>query len=88
MPLGASPSSCRRLPHALARPLVRPVPPPGAPPGHAARGVYLSILSPARPGPLARPGPGPPTNLTGRAWAEILKPAKIFWPEPGPKCCF
>jgi hypothetical protein len=41
--------------------------------------VYLSILSPARPGPLARPALGPPTNLTGRAWAEILKPAKFFF---------
>jgi hypothetical protein len=38
------------------------------------------------PGPAA---PGPPTNLTGRAWAEILKPVeKVFLLEPGPKCCF
>jgi hypothetical protein len=28
---------------------------------------YLSILS-----------PGPPTNLTGQAWVEILKLTKIF----------
>jgi hypothetical protein len=36
--------------------------------------------APTRPaGPArARPAPGPPTNLTGRVWAEILKPAKIF----------
>jgi hypothetical protein len=27
---------------------------------------------------LARPAPCPPTNLTGWAWAEILKPAKFF----------
>jgi hypothetical protein len=40
------------------------------------------------PGPLARPAPSLPTKLTGRAWAEILKPAKKMWPEPGPKCCF
>jgi hypothetical protein len=36
----------------------------------------------------ARPTPSPPTNLTRRAWAEILKPAKKIWLEPGPKCCF
>jgi hypothetical protein len=42
---------------------------------------------PTRPtGPArAQPAPGTPTNLTGRAWAEILKPAEIFlaraWPE-------
>jgi hypothetical protein len=36
------------------------------------RDVYLSIFGPARP------GPGPPMDLTGRAWAEIFKPAKFF----------
>jgi hypothetical protein len=36
----------------------------------------------------ARLAPGSPTNLTGRAWAEILKLAKKNWPEPDPKCCF
>jgi hypothetical protein len=37
----------------------------------------------ARPaGPAwARPAPGPPTNLTGRTWAEILKPANCFGPS-------
>jgi hypothetical protein len=45
--------------------------------------LYLSILSPARPGPQARPATGLPTNLTGRAWAEISKPAKKkFSPSP------
>jgi hypothetical protein len=43
--------------------------------------LYLSIFSPARP------VPGPSTNLTGRVWVEILKPA-IFLHEPDPKCCF
>jgi hypothetical protein len=50
--------------------------------------LYLSILSPARPGPLARPGPGPPTNLTGRAWVEILKPAKFFLARARPEMLF
>jgi hypothetical protein len=51
--------------------------------------VVEAIPEHFEPGPRARPAPGPPTNLTGREWAEILKPAKIFfWPEPGPKCCF
>jgi hypothetical protein len=40
----------------------------------------LSIPEHFEPGPArARPAPGPPTNLTGRAWAEILKPAKNFF---------
>jgi hypothetical protein len=45
---------------------------------------------PTRPAGLAQAGPatGSPTKLTGRARAEILKPANFFWPEPGPKCCF
>jgi hypothetical protein len=36
---------------------------------------------PTRPaGPAwARPAPGPATNLTGRPWAEVLKPAKNFF---------
>jgi hypothetical protein len=52
--------------------------------------LYLSIFSPARPaGPArTRPAPGPPANPTGRVWVEILKPAKKFWPELSPKCCF
>jgi hypothetical protein len=44
--------------------------------------VYVSILSPPRPDPLARPVPGPPTNLAGRAWAEVLKSANFFCPSP------
>jgi hypothetical protein len=45
------------------------------------QGLDLSIFSPARPG-LA-------TGLTGRAWLEILQPAKKnLWPEPSPKYCF
>jgi hypothetical protein len=47
--------------------------------------LYLSIWSPPRPGQLARPATGPPTNLTGRAWAEILKPAKIFLARARPE---
>jgi hypothetical protein len=45
---------------------------------------------PTRPaGPAqARPAPGPPTNLTGRAWAEILKPAKIFLAQAQPEMLF
>jgi hypothetical protein len=35
-----------------------------------------------------RPASGPPTNLTRRAWAEILKPAKFFWPEPARNVVF
>jgi hypothetical protein len=38
--------------------------------------LYLSILSPAQPDP--RQG-RPRTLLDGRAWAEILKPAKIIF---------
>jgi hypothetical protein len=52
------------------------------------KGSYLSILSPARPSPLARPAPGPPTNLTGWAWAEILKPAKKFLARARPEMLF
>jgi hypothetical protein len=48
-------------------------------------GTCSAIPEHFEPGPQARPGPGPPTNLAGRAWAEILKPAKNFWPEPGLK---
>jgi hypothetical protein len=50
-----------------------------------APGARLPLVGPAipkhfEPGPVqARPAPGPPTNLTGRAWAEILKPAKKFF---------
>jgi hypothetical protein len=40
------------------------------------------------PGPLSRPAPGPPTNLTGRAWAEILKPAKKFLARARPEILF
>jgi hypothetical protein len=50
--------------------------------------LYLSILSSARPGPLARPTPSPPTNLIGRAWVEILKPAKIFLARAQPEMLF
>jgi hypothetical protein len=46
--------------------------------------LYLSILSPAQ----AQPGPGPPTNLTGRAWAKILKPAKNFLARARPEMLF
>jgi hypothetical protein len=56
------------------------------------QGVYLSILSLVRLGPLARPdpgpAPGPPTDLTGRAWAEILKPAKFFLARARPEMLF
>jgi hypothetical protein len=45
-----------------------------------AAGVYLSILSTARP--------GPPMNLTGRAWAEILKPANFFFARARPEMLF
>jgi hypothetical protein len=36
----------------------------------------------------ARPAPGPPTNLTGRAWEEILKPAKFFFYRARPEMLF
>jgi hypothetical protein len=43
----------------------------------------------ARPDPArARPGPGPPTNFTRRAWAEILKPAKCFFARARPEMLF
>jgi hypothetical protein len=38
---------------------------------------------------LARPAPGLPTDLAGRAWAEILEPAKIFFgPSPARNAVF
>jgi hypothetical protein len=45
---------------------------------------------PTRPaGPArARPASGPLTNLTGRAWAEILKPAKFFLARARPEMLF
>jgi hypothetical protein len=45
---------------------------------------------PTRPaGPArARPAPGPPTDLTGRAWAEILKLAKFFLAQARPEMLF
>jgi hypothetical protein len=46
---------------------------------------------PTRPaGPArARPAPGLPTNLTGRAWAEILKlTKKFFGPSPARNAVF
>jgi hypothetical protein len=49
---------------------------------------YTSILSLARPGPPARPAPGPPMNFTERAWAEILKPAKFFLARARPEMLF
>jgi hypothetical protein len=33
-------------------------------------------------------GPSPPTNLTGRAWAEILKPATIVLARARPEMLF
>jgi hypothetical protein len=47
-----------------------------------------AILEHFQPGPLARPVPGPPTNLTGRPWAKILKPAKIFLARARPEMLF
>jgi hypothetical protein len=45
---------------------------------------------PTRPaGPArAQPASGPPTNLTRRAWAEILKPAKFFLAQARPEMLF
>jgi hypothetical protein len=62
-----------------------------APAGDALRHIPEHFeLGPTRPAgsARARPEPGPPTNLTGWAWVEILKPAKNFWPEPDQKCHF
>jgi hypothetical protein len=42
--------------------------------------LYLSILSPARP--------GLPMNVIGRAWAEILKPAKKHLARARPEMLF
>jgi hypothetical protein len=36
----------------------------------------------------ARPALGPPTNLTGRAWVEILKPVKKFLARARPEMLF
>jgi hypothetical protein len=36
----------------------------------------------------ARPAPSPPTNLTHRAWAEILKTAKLFFARARPEMLF
>jgi hypothetical protein len=36
----------------------------------------------------ARPTPGPPMNLTGQAWAEILKPKIFFGPSPARNAIF
>jgi hypothetical protein len=45
---------------------------------------------PTRPaGPVrARPAPSPPMNFIGRAWAEILKPVKIFLARARPEMLF
>jgi hypothetical protein len=39
-------------------------------------------------GPAGPTRLGPPTNLTGRAWAEILKPAEIFLAQARPEMLF
>jgi hypothetical protein len=51
--------------------------------------LHDSVLIPEHfePGPT-RPAPGLPTNLTGRAWAEILKPAKNFLARARPEMLF
>jgi hypothetical protein len=48
--------------------------------------LYLSIFSPAQPGPLAwaRPAPGLPMNVGGNLEAR----ENFFWSEPDPKCWF
>jgi hypothetical protein len=53
------------------------------------------ILKHFEPGPAwpagpvrARPALGPPTNLTGRAWVEILKPVNFFGPSPARNVVF
>jgi hypothetical protein len=51
-------------------------------------GSVRAIPEHFEPGPT-RPATGPPTNLTGRAWAEILKPAKNFFgPSPARNAAF
>jgi hypothetical protein len=54
----------------------------------AEKAAKMAVVIPEHfdPGPAwpagparARPAPGPPTNLTGRVWVEILKPAKFFF---------
>jgi hypothetical protein len=52
----------------------------GAPRGEAA-GAVVGIPEHFEPSPT-RPAPDPPTNLIGRAWAEILKLAIFFGPSP------
>jgi hypothetical protein len=50
--------------------------------------IYLSILSPARPGPgpaRVRPAHEPYWTGVGR---DLEAREKFFWPEPGMKCCF
>jgi hypothetical protein len=60
---------------------------------HRLRGVVPGCAPPIpehfEPG-LARPAPGPPTNLTGRTGVgrDLEARENYFWPEHDPKCCF
>jgi hypothetical protein len=64
-------------------------------PKREARGSILQHFEPGRTRAAslaraqARPGSDPSTNLTGRAWAEILEPAKFFfWARAQPEMLF